>query len=76
MKNKYPVIALSSSLLSLTVALVMTRLAWLNDAQSEMLKQDNMELSYLLLVGASWFVPTFVIIVIVTLACNKFQSHL
>lgn len=76
MKNKYFIIILLSGFLSSLVALIMTGIAWLMELQGEKITQSDLEFGYLLGVGASWFIPTFFIVVIAALVCHALYEKI
>lgn len=56
---------LTSIIIALIPAVLMMQIAWEHNPQGEIHLNGNIDWSYLLLIGFSWFLPAFIVVFIV-----------
>jgi H+/gluconate symporter-like permease len=61
-KIRFLKICLLTSILPSFVGSLMMLIAWNHNSQGEIFNENGVDLGYLILIGVSWFIPTWIIL--------------
>ena len=61
-----------STIIGLIVSILMMYIAWKHNSQGEIYSEGMIDFSYWILIGMTWFIITFVVVLISILIIKKF----